>query len=53
MKNQCIMCGRLKFFPKEGRIVDGGKWVCSVKCYKQLIQKRIKHRTERQKGEKR
>lgn len=49
---ECIVCGRKKLFPTEGRVIDGswyndkyipksywGEWVCSYRCYEKLIEK--------------
>lgn len=48
---KCVNCGRDKICPNEGRRIDGtwysdallipvyeGKWVCCIKCYKQLVE---------------
>ncbi len=47
---RCVVCGRKKTLPKEGRFIDGSwakdelvpekyrnKWVCSYACYKKLF----------------
>ena len=51
---RCVVCGRKKTFPTEGRFIDGswandnklpekyrGKWVCSYACYKKLFPTEI------------
>jgi hypothetical protein len=49
-RNQCAFCGRKPLVPGEGRRIDGtwardslvarqyqGAWVCSFRCYENLI----------------
>ena len=49
---ECVVCGRKKLFPTEGRVIDGswyddeyiptkywGEWVCSYRCYEKLIER--------------
>ena len=51
---RCVVCGRKKTFPTEGRFIDGSwandnklpekyrnKWVCSYACYKKLFPTEI------------
>lgn len=48
---ECVVCGRKKLFPTEGRVIDGswyndkyistkywGEWVCSYRCYEKLME---------------
>ena len=54
---RCIVCGREKVVPEEGRIIDSswesdekvpkeyhGGWVCSYKCYEKLLNGEIEKR---------
>ena len=51
MSEKCIVCKREKTFPTEGRYINGdwdddkhiakkywGKWICSYKCYDELVK---------------
>jgi len=53
-KTRCVVCGRKKTFPEEGRFIDGSwendrnvpekyrnKWVCSYACYEKLFPTEI------------
>jgi len=51
VKTKCVNCGRDAIFPTEGRRIDGSwtediklakyinKWICSFKCYTELLTK--------------
>jgi hypothetical protein len=52
-KIKCLTCGTTKAFPTQGHHIDGswikdhtlpkrqwGGWVCSFRCYEQLLENR-------------
>jgi hypothetical protein len=59
VEHSCVVCGARREFLSHGRVIDGswrddefvdkrhwGKWVCSLKCYEELIEKGKSKRQE-------